>query len=197
MSRRVKQPQEASVEAQIDFEALDIETSFTHGFSISRREIQLIGEIDEHSFRTFDLQLSKLESLSRKPVTIKLDSEGGNSDEAVSIMARMVESPCTIIVKAYGRVQSAASIILAAADRRYMSKFCSFMWHEGSYGIQDRHSNVKHTVIQLERDADKWATIMATYSNKSKDFWLKNGVGKDLFLSPDQCIELGIVDKLF
>lgn len=181
----------------ISLESLDLEFAFNHGFSMSSREILIDGAIDEDAFLEFDAKMTKLENQSQRSITIKINSEGGYPDIALAIVGRIKESKCRIITKGYGTVASAATIILAAGNIRKMSRFCTFMHHEASYGDVDRHSNMKHKIAQIEHQENQWAKFMEEFTNMPASFWLENGIGRDFYLTPEQCLHYGIVDKIF
>ncbi len=93
---------------------------------------------------------------------------------------------------------SAATLILASGARRKMSEYGWFMFHESSYDSGwDKHSNHKAFIKQAEREEKFWAESMARFTDKSAEFWLKNGVGIDSYFTPEQLLKMGVVDELF
>src|SRR5580692_5695813 len=97
------------------------------------RRIVLVGEINADKYEAFSTRLAELETgSSTKSITLELSSEGGDAHYALAIVGRMRNSPCDIIVKAYGLVASAAVIILAAGDIRHLAQEAWVMVHEDS-----------------------------------------------------------------
>lgn len=93
---------------------------------------------------------------------------------------------------------SAATLILAAGTRRReMSAYGAFMWHEASYGVEGRHSAIKATAQQVEKEEKFWAEKMAQFTKKDKKFWAEKGVGIDAYFTPEQLIRYGVADELF
>lgn len=187
----------ADLDSAISMESLDLDYAFNHGFSMSSREILIDGDIDDNAFIDFDAKMTKLESQSQKSITVKINSDGGYPDIALAIVGRIRESKCRVITKGYGTVASAATIILAAGHKRMISKYCTFMHHEAAYGEIDRHSNMKNKIAQIEKQERQWATYMSEFTKKSAEFWYETGIGKDLYLTPEQCLEYGVVDSIF
>jgi ATP-dependent protease ClpP protease subunit len=109
----------------------------------------------------------------------------------------MEKSPCKIITEGYGPIMSAATAILAAGDERKMSKRAWFMHHEASYGIEGRHNEVKNFVRQQEREELEWAKLMEELTGVNKNTWLVAGKNIDKYFSPQECLQLNVVDKLF
>lgn len=183
--------------AQLDLFAINLEYAFNRGIDIENRVIQLTEDIDDHHFDYFDAALTTLERINRKSVTIKINSYGGDVYTALAIIGRMQESKCFIQTKGYGKIMSASTAILAAGRKRSMSKLAEFMHHEASYAVEGRHSEIQHEVKQSQNLSVKWCALMSELTGVPKQFWLNNGVGKDMYLTPERCLALNIVDELF
>lgn len=167
-----------------------------HGISLKNRTITVAGEIDDELVKIFSLAFDEFD-YSSEPVTIKLYSHGGDARAAMAIIGLMRASPCTVIVEAYGQVESAATLILAAGNKRLISAYSYFMHHESSYTLVDeKHSNIKARVKQEQREEEFWAETMAGFTKKPASFWLKHGVGDDFFMSPQQLVEAGVVEAI-
>lgn len=166
--------------------------------NLKARTIQIVGTVDEKMFCAVDNNLSQLEAKSKKPVTFKINSGGGSVYDALAIVGRMQKSPCTIVTEVYGQAMSAATIILAAGDKRRMSKVAFVMHHEGSYVIGGTHTQNKHFMNQQERENKLWCETLAQLTGASAKFWLNRGLnGLDLYLSAEQCLKLKIIDEVF
>ena len=88
------------------------------GVDIERRVIYLCEDTTTEVFVKISVALDILESKSLEPITIRINSGGGDVDAAAAIVARMIESKCEIHTVGYGEVSSAATLILAAGDHR-------------------------------------------------------------------------------
>ena len=171
--------------------------SFDHGVDFQRRTIKITGDIDAAVFNLVDAAMTEMEAESKAAITLKIDSPGGEVYQAMAIVGRLRESKCQVITKGYGAVMSAATLILAAGDKRKISRLAWFMHHESSYGIEGKHSEVKAYVAQSEREEKQWAAMMAEFTNGSKDFWLQHGTGVDAYFSAEELKRHGVVDELF
>lgn len=176
--------------------ALHLEHLFDKNVNFKERIITVAEDITPQLFLKFDAALSEMESHSRKAVTIRLFSEGGDEYSSMAIVGRFKNSPCKVIVEGYGQIASAATLIFAAGDHRRISKHAIFMHHEGSYEINDKHQNVKATVEHLENLEKLWASWMAQYSNKSKNFYYESAKHTDKYWSPEYLIKLGLADEI-
>jgi len=138
----------------------------------------------------------ELES-KNKTVTIKINSPGGDTYEAMAVVGRLRSSSCRIVTEGYGHIMSAATLILACGDKRKMSEFAYFMWHEAGYGLDgDRVSTHKATLKQVEREEKLWCDTMAKFSNKTSKFWEKTGKHIDVYYDAHELIELGVIDEV-
>lgn len=178
-------------------QSTNFEVSLSWNVDIKSRIIRITKDIDHDMFDVIDAGLTELESISKKTVTFRISSYGGGVYEALAIIGRMEKSPCKIITEGYGPIMSAATAILAAGDERRMSKRAWFMHHEASYGMDGKHSENKNMVRQVEREEQQWANLMEELTGNSKNMWLTSGKGIDKYFSPQECLQLNVVDKLF
>jgi ATP-dependent protease ClpP protease subunit len=170
---------------------------FEYGVNFEERVINVTGEIDSDKFDLIDFALTEMENHNHSTVTIKINSHGGDAYQALAIVGRLKKSKCHIVTEGYGQIMSAATIILACGDRRKMSKYGFFMWHENSYELEGKHSEIKAEVLQNDREEKLWANTMAHFSKKDSSFWLKNGVGKNAYFTADNLLKMGVVDEIF
>lgn len=162
------------------------------------RVLRIIGQIDSDSFSVFCEELSQLEKESKKPVTIELCSEGGDTYVGLAFYGRIKKSPCRINVLAYGYVMSAATIILVAGHARTMQSEAWFMVHDDKDMLRVRENNKQAANTEYdhaERIEQQWARILARHTAKSPEFW-REASRKTTYLSALDCVRLGLVEKL-
>ena len=191
--------QKLKTDVAIARKALQLEYSFLWDVDLENRIIRQVGEIrHEEAFSEFDAKLTELESQNRKSVTVRINSGGGSVYEALAIIGRMENRKCSnIITECYGHTMSAATAILAAGDKRSMSRWAHFMHHESEYMLEGKHTEIMSEVNQRQREEEQWAKIMEEFTNMPADFWLEEAIGKNLYLDAQQCLELGIIDEIF
>lgn len=169
---------------------------FEHGVNFKSRSITLDAEIERGAFRLVDAALSEFESDSRKSVLIKLNSPGGSVYDAMAIVGRLRASKCQVITEGYGHIMSAAALIFACGDKRRISEYATFMVHETNYEVEGTHSSIVEHVKQADAELKSWAESMAQFTHLSATDWLNRIHKKDLFITPSQCLELGIADVI-
>lgn len=184
-------------QSQNELFAINLEYAFNRGVDLERRVIQLTEEIEDHHFDFFDASMNTLEAISRKTITIKISSYGGSTTAALGIIGRMLESKCLLHTKGYGKIMSAATAILAAGNKRSISRLAEFMHHEASYEISGKHSEIKSEVRQMERNEQLWNRLMSELTSLPLEYWAKRGVGTNFYLTPERCLELNIADEVF
>jgi len=175
----------------------NFETSLSWNVDIKNRVIRITKDIDHDMFDVVDAGLTELESISKKTVTFRISSYGGGVYEALAIIGRMENSKCKIITEGYGPIMSAATAILAAGNERKLSRRSWFMHHEASYGIEGRHNEIKSYVRQAEREELEWAKLMQELTGINSKSWITAGKNIDKYFTPEECLQLNIVDKLF
>lgn len=186
----------AAVRESLETTSLNLKYWVEHGVNIKTRTILLTGSVDSDMFSLVETALTELERYNQRTVTIRINSEGGDVTDALAIVGRIRNSKVRIIVEAYGACQSAATLILAAGDKRRISRYCLFMHHESSYSAEGRHSNIKAEVMEMDRQEKLWARWMGEFSLKPAEFWENKGRFTDIYFTPEQLLALGVVDSI-
>ena len=185
------------VQTAAEIFSLQAELLFKHNLNISERCFYAIGEVNMKLLKHIDACLSILEHQNRRTITLKLSSEGGEVDAALAIVARLRQSPCNIIVEGHGYIASAATLILAAGHKRRFSRIGYYMFHEGSYALEGRHSALEAALEHFTRLETVWCELMAERSSMSAAEWASLGRFKDAYMMPAELLEQGIVEELF
>lgn len=178
-------------------EILRLEYCFDRGVNIKDRVIQITGEIEEGYFDFLDSALNEMERNTKKAITIRINSPGGSIYEALAMVGRLKKSKCQIITEGYGQIMSASTLLLAAGDKRRLSKYSFFMHHESSYDIEGRHSDVRDEIEHMERMEVIWSQWISELSHYDKEYWYNKGRKKNFYLTAQECLEHGVVDELF
>lgn len=175
---------------------------FDYGIDIESNIILVQDEISQGM--VFDT-ISKVRLLRKinkdlKSVTILLNSPGGDVVETLALIdyirtIRDNEGITTNIVCRGSAMSAAALLLSCGTGLRAASKHSKVMVHQLStmnFGkLEDVKSNAKFAE-QLEDDCN---TLMAEVTKKDKEFWKENQ-RTDYFLSAEESLELGIIDKI-
>lgn len=134
-----------------------------------------------------------------KTLTLYINSTGGDLYNAFALIDVMKNSKHPIRTIAIGSAMSAAFLIFASGHRgeRYASRNTSFMCHQYSDSVSGKHHDLKATMRDGELmnqkmvDILKSATGLAPSKIKSKLL-----PASDVYLTAEECVELGVADHL-
>lgn len=137
---------------------------------------------------------------SLKNVTIVINSPGGDVVETLGLIdyIRSIDTnegiKTNIICR--GSAMSAAALLLTAGTGvRAASKHSKIMVHQLSSFSVGKLSDIKSNAKFAEQLEDDCNTIMEECTNKDKQWWADNQQ-TDYFLSAEDALELGIIDKI-
>ena len=173
-----------------------------YGIDVVNRSFCLNRDIEQVTFTEVDACLSLLErdtATRDQPITIKLNSVGGDVHAAWAIVSRIKASPCPITVEAYGCVMSAATMIFCAGGKRRVSKYAEFMFHQSNVeNLSGSLHALENMTKGMRREEEMYCTFLHESSKKSRQFWKKLiNSKKDVFLTAEQVIKLGLAQEIF
>lgn len=161
------------------------------------KNINVIGDIDEAMFKKVHVIMGKMEANDEKEVQITLSSAGGSAMAALAIFDRFYLSPMEITVIATGLVASAAVVILAGGDNKLMTPSAWVMVHEEQMEdvVSQNVTNMEHNAKNFRSFEDQWNKILAANTKIDSHAWAYLH-RQDTYLTPEKCIEYGLVDKV-
>lgn len=163
------------------------------------RIVVLHGDVNEHSISNVVVQLLQLANINHKPIHMVISTYGGSVDEMFSLYDTIKFLPCPVHTIALGKVMSAGVLLLASGVKgsRLIGKSARIMVHPISGGMfgnvfEAMNEATEHTRLQsLMESALAKETKM---SRKEIDRLMRSG--HDCYITPEQAIKLGIVDKI-
>lgn len=182
---------------------LDTETSmmfYERDIHIPSRTITLIGDITRESAESVIKGLHLLGNLNSDPITIIINSDGGEVNQGLAIMDMVRRQSSHITIDVYGEACSMASIILQAADTRRMAPTARLMMHVGTVAY-DNHASIVKRWAKYEAKEDKICTdkLLERIREKHPDFTrgrLSKMLEFDTILSAEETVELGLADSI-
>lgn len=162
--------------------------------------IQLVGEINPDMFRYFDTALSDMERKGKAKCDITLNSEGGIAMDALAICARIrrsrLEYNMKFTITVYGFCASAATLILAYGDKRLMTEEAWCMVHEESRTeLSGKVSEIEREGHNMRRQENQWNRLLEQHTKVSAGTWSEINK-EDTYLTPEQCLEMGLIDGI-
>ena len=132
-----------------------------------------------------------------KPIILNINSPGGHVDELMALVDMLESMPAPVITRAYGEICSCGFVLFCIGDERYIGPNTSLMYHELSYGIYGKDSEVRNFhdySKKLQRRIDRLIKAKTGLTLKQLDEWKKTN--KDKWLEADEAVELGIATDL-
>lgn len=157
--------------------------------------INIIGEINSEGFEAF---VTAVEAETAKLISINLFSYGGSAEAALAFCSYMrMRKDKVFSITAYGSVESAAVLILAAGHRRKMTKEAWVMVHESPIDKTAYPSTTAHerASAQLRRMEDQWNDLLAERTKASAPVWGSMHI-ETTYLDAEECLELGLIDEI-
>lgn len=159
------------------------------------RLINIIGEISDESYKDFCEKLDVLEKKSNSPIEIRLSSGGGDAMTALAYVSRMRLSVCEFYVTGYGLVASAAVLILAFGDKRFMTSESWVMVHEGQWQLEGDVSTSERAVKQHRKFENQWQALMAKRTTLTAKEWAKLDAATT-YLDANDCFKCGLIEEI-
>ena len=158
-----------------------------------KRRLQIIGEINDEGYKEFSEALYKLEYESKNPVTVELNSFGGDVTAALAYAARIRVCTAPVYVIAYGQVYSAAVLILASGHKRIMTKECWAMVHEEFAKIKGEVKELEKEIKHLRRLEIQWNDMLQVLTKLDSKKW--EALHKaTTYMDAKECLAAGLVD---
>jgi ATP-dependent Clp protease, protease subunit len=164
---------------------------------LKTRTILLSGEIDKESGERFIRQLLLLESLSADPITVLIDSPGGDVDAGYAIfdMIRFVSVPVRII--GMGLVASAAALILLAVpkERRLGLPNSHYLIHQPLSGIRGVATEIEIAARELEKTRERVNRVISEETGQSMDR-VRKDTDRDFWMNAEEAIAYGLISRV-
>lgn len=158
--------------------------------------LDLIFEINEATqyIEDFDTK-SLVETYPKIPLILRINSGGGDLIPTFSVIDKIRNLDYEVVSVVEGVAASAASLLSVSCHRRLITKSSYMLLHQLSGGVAGTYSEIKDNVIWYDMMNDAVEKIYKKRTSMSKDK-IKEILSKDSWFNPDQCIELGLVDKI-
>jgi ATP-dependent Clp protease protease subunit len=166
------------------------------------RDVYLIGDIERDNARAVIEKLRELANDSRKPITLYINSAGGNVTDGLAIhdvIHHLVGTGVEITVVVQGMAYSMGSVVLQAASpgRRFAYPHSWIMIHEPAKwaGWQSTTAAAQH-LDRLKQMQSQIYRIMATRSGKPLRQIIRDTKRVDFYLDAWKALEYGLIDRI-
>jgi ATP-dependent Clp protease protease subunit len=166
------------------------------------RDIYLIGDIEKDSARSVIERLRELANDSRKPITIYMNTAGGNVTDGLAIhdaIKYLVTQGVQVTVVVQGMAYSMGSVILQAASqgRRLAFPHSWIMIHEPAKwaGWQSTTAAAQH-LDRLKQMQSQIYRILSERSGKPLRQIIRDTKRTDLYLDAARARDYGLIDEI-
>ncbi len=163
------------------------------------RIIFLTGEIDDQVADLVVAQLIYLESKDpNKDVMIYINSPGGSVTAGMAIYDTMNYIKCDVSTICIGLAASMGAFLLSAGTKgkRYSLPNSEIMIHQPLGGFQGQASDIMIHAQNIQKIKEKMNAILAKNTGKDYEQVVKD-TDRDNFMSAQEALEYGIIDKIF
>ena len=161
------------------------------------RIILLNGEIDDNVSNIIVAQLLYLDSINNDDISIYINSPGGSITAGMAIYDTMNYIKSDVSTICIGMSASMAAFLLSSGKRgkRYCLPNSEVMIHQPLGGAQGQATEIKIAALRILKLKRKLNEILAV--NTGKDIKeIENDTERDYFLSADDALEYGLIDKI-
>ncbi len=163
------------------------------------RIIFLSGEIDDAMADTVVAQLIFLESVADdKDITIYINSPGGSVTAGMAIYDTMNYIKCDVSTVCIGLAASMGAFLLSSGTKgkRYSLPNSEIMIHQPLGGFRGQASDIMIHAENIQKTKEKLNQILAKNTGKDYEQVVKD-TDRDNFMSADEALEYGLIDKIF
>ncbi len=143
--------------------------------NLATRELFVSEEITESFGDWFTVTLRYLESLNVEPVTIWINTPGGDVQSMFTFHDLVQASPCKITTIGTGQVCSAGVLMLACGNKRLVTESTILMSHRGEDAITGSLEAMEAQMKVVKWAEKHWAELMARYTPQDEKYWFQLG----------------------
>jgi ATP-dependent Clp protease protease subunit len=166
------------------------------------RDVYLVGDIEKDNARSFIEKLRELASENRRPITIYINSAGGNVTDGLAIhdvIRYIVSTGVEITIVVQGMAYSMGSVVLQAASegKRLAFPHSWIMIHEPAKwaGWQSTTAAAQH-LDRLKQMQSQIYRIMASRSGKPLRQIIRDTKRTDFYLDAWKARDYGLIDRI-
>jgi len=166
------------------------------------RDVYLIGDIEKDNARGTIERLRELAAESSRPITLYMNSAGGNVTDGLAIhdvIRHLVTRGIEVTVIVQGMAYSMGSIVLQAASsgRRLAFPHSWIMIHEPAKwaGWQSTTAAAQH-LERLKQMQDQIYRILSSRSGKPLRQIIKDTKRTDFYLDAQKALDYGLIDAV-
>lgn len=131
----------------------------------------------------------------REPIKLYIDSEGGSLADTLTIIDAIKMSKTPVYTINMGCAYSGGFFIFICGHKRYSYNNASFLFHEGNVGNAGDAGKFRNFADFYNKQLDLLKKIVLDNTSITPEFY-KEHQKDDLWLTPDEALELGCCDAI-
>lgn len=166
---------------------------------LKSRIIELTGTITRDLARSICRQIRTLLTCNDDPITIVIDSDGGNVSAGLMIIDAIRTCAAPIITVCAGRAYSMAALILAAGDKRRIMPHGQTLLHEmalpdGDYAGTDL-TDLRRLVTAAVEAHDEIVKLLMDYTGKPQKI-IEDTMATGMVIDAEDTVAFGLADEI-
>lgn len=150
-----------------------------------------IRHIGQHIFN----MVTELDLPSAPAIHLHINSNGGCAFSGLAGASHILNSQIPVITYIEGGAASAATILSCAGAKRFITEHSFMLIHQISTGVWGTYENLNDEKESMDSLMEMIQSIYLKHTNMKKKE-LKQLLKRDLWLNPEKCLELGLVDEI-
>jgi ATP-dependent Clp protease protease subunit len=167
---------------------------------LKERIVMLNGPVEDMMANTIVAQLLFLESENPdKEISLFINSPGGVITSGMSIYDTMQFIKCDVATYVMGQACSMGSFLAQAgtAGKRYMLPYARHMIHQPSGGARGMQSDIEIQYKEITKMKDVLTKLYVKHNTKGKTYAdFERDMDRDTFMSAEEALEYGLIDKI-
>ncbi len=161
------------------------------------RIIMLCGEIDDNLSNIIVAQLLYLDSLNQDDICLYINSPGGSITSGMAIYDTINYIKSDVSTICIGMAASMGAFLLSSGKfgKRYSLKNSEIMIHQPLGGASGQATEIKIAAERILKIRNKINKILAINTGKNIKK-IEKDTERDYFMSSDEALSYGIIDKI-
>lgn len=164
---------------------------------LGKRCVSISGEINEESAVDFTDKILDLNLESNEPITVLINSNGGEINSGLLMYDAIVGSKAPIRMICRGKAYSMGAVLFACANERYMLPNSELMLHQPMLGgrVSGNASSIKSISDSMLETKKKINKLLAKHTKKTEEE-IDEATSFDHYFSPEESIEFNLCDEI-
>lgn len=129
------------------------------------------------------------------PIHLHINSGGGCAFSGLAGASHILNSDIPVFTYVEGSAASAATILSCVGAKRHITEHSFMLIHQISTGVWGTYENLRDEKESMDSLMEMLESIYLKHT-KLKKKQLKDLLKRDLWMNPQKCLELGLVDEI-